>query len=356
MPSTLLIVDDTPANLSVLVDSLAGVGYHLLVAEDGEDALVQAANTRPDLILLDAMMPGLDGFETCRRLKAAEATRDIPVIFMTALSDTTDKVRAFSAGAVDYVTKPFQHEEVISRVRTHLDLRRLRREVEQQLALRERFMRIARHDLRNQLCLILLTAEVAQDKADDGPTTAQHLTNIANASTQMRDIMDTFLDMRPPDAAALEPGRADLNRVVQEVANQHSHAADRKRIAITVALEPNLPLARSDGSLLFQVITNYISNALKFTPLGGHVKVRTSRCAARLRAEVMDSGPGVPADERVQLFREHARLSVRPTGSEESHGIGLSIVKQLVESRGGSVGAEFPREGGSMFWFELPAG
>jgi DNA-binding response OmpR family regulator len=134
MPSTILIVDDTPANLSVLVDSLAGIGYYLLVAEDGEDALIQAAHTNPDLILLDAMMPGLDGFETCRRLKAAEATRDIPVIFMTALNDTADKVRAFSAGAVDYVTKPFQHEEVLSRVQTHLDLRRLRRQLEQQLA------------------------------------------------------------------------------------------------------------------------------------------------------------------------------------------------------------------------------
>jgi two-component system sensor histidine kinase/response regulator len=355
MASTVLIVDDTPANLSVLVDSLAGVGYHLLVAEDGEDALIQAAHTQPDLILLDAMMPGLDGFETCQRLKASAATRDIPVIFMTALSDTADKVRAFAAGAVDYVTKPFQHEEVISRVETHLDLRRLRRQLEQQLALRERFMRIAGHDLRNQLCLILLTSEMAQRYGANAALVARQLDSISKASEQMRNIIDTFLDLSPPGDTVAEPGRADLNRIATEVAAQHSHMAERKQITLHLALDPELPLAHADGALLFQAITNYLGNGLKFTPLGGQVTVRTRLTDGRVRAEVLDSGPGVPPGERGQLFQEHARISVRPTGGEESHGIGLSIVKQLVESRGGSVGADFPGGAGSVFWFELPS-
>lgn len=162
MRSTVLIVDDNPANLGVLVESLAAAGYHLLVAEDGEDALLQTQATNPDLILLDAMIPGLDGFETCMRLKASSATRDIPVIFMTALGDTTDKVRAFEVGGVDYVTKPFQQEEVLSRIRTHLELKRTRQQLAAQLAVRERFMRIARHDLRNQVCLLLLNCQVGE--------------------------------------------------------------------------------------------------------------------------------------------------------------------------------------------------
>ncbi len=359
MPSTILILDDTPANLSVLVDSLAGVGYHLLVAEDGEDALAQAGHTSPDLILLDVMMPGLDGFETCRRLKASPATREIPVIFMTALSDTADKVRAFSAGAVDYVTKPFQQEEVISRVQTHLDLRRLRRQVEEQLALRERFMRIAGHDLRNHLCLILLGAEMAElahRQDNTRPKVSMHLSSIANASVQMRNIIDTFLDLRSAGASpGCGPGRADMNLVVRSVAAQHTHAAERKRITLTLSLDPDLPPASADSSLMFQAITNYLGNALKFTPLGGHVTVRTGRNGGRSRTEGVDSGPGVPVAERHQLFHENARLSVRPTGGEESHGIGLSIVKQLVESQGGAVGADFPPGQGSVFWFEFPA-
>ncbi len=128
---TILIVDDTPANISVLLEYLHQQGFKGLVARDGLRALEQVKHARPDLILLDVVMPGLDGFETCRRLKADADTAEIPVIFMTALSETTDKMKGFEAGAVDYVTKPFQHEEVLARITTHLTLRRL------QMALRE---------------------------------------------------------------------------------------------------------------------------------------------------------------------------------------------------------------------------
>lgn len=128
-PAVVLMVDDTPANLGVLYELLSEVGYDVLVAEDGESALERAAYARPDLILLDVMMPGIDGFETCRRLKERPDTRDIPVIFMSALSDTVDKVKGLRLGAVDYVTKPFQHEEVLARVHTHLTLQRLKREL-----------------------------------------------------------------------------------------------------------------------------------------------------------------------------------------------------------------------------------
>src|SRR6476620_3858161 len=114
-------------------------------AEDGEEALAQTEQTQPDLILLDVMMPGIDGFETCRRLKARDSTRDVPVLFMTALSEIGDKVKAFGAGGVDYITKPIEHEEALARVRTHLTLRRLRKALETELALKERFMRMAGH-------------------------------------------------------------------------------------------------------------------------------------------------------------------------------------------------------------------
>jgi len=130
-PGTVLVVDDTPANVSVLFDHLSKSGFRVLVAERGPNALMQAKHAQPDLILLDVMMPELDGFEVCRRLKRHEATSDIPVLFMTALADAEDKVRGFEAGAVDYITKPFQHEEVIARVTAHLALRRLQTQLEE---------------------------------------------------------------------------------------------------------------------------------------------------------------------------------------------------------------------------------
>ncbi len=127
---TILIVDDTPANLGVLFDYLETRKFRVLVDTSGESAIRAIKQVRPDIILLDVMMPGIDGFETCRRLKADEATRDIPVIFMTALTDTVDEVKGFNIGAVDYITKPIQVETVMARVRTHMTIRRLQKTVE----------------------------------------------------------------------------------------------------------------------------------------------------------------------------------------------------------------------------------
>lgn len=353
MSETILIVDDTPANLGVLVETLGAAGYQLMVAEDGEEALAQTAQTQPDLILLDVMMPGIDGFETCRRLKARAETRDVPVLFMTALSETADKVKAFAAGGVDYITKPIEHEEALARIRTHLSLRRLQRELQEQVALKERFMRIAGHDLRNPLCLILMAGDLAKRQPALPDGALKYLANINESATQMRRIIDTFLDLRAPQPGAAA-GRIDLALLANAVARQHENAAERKQITLITELAESLPLARCDAAHAYQLFTNLVSNALKFTPPGGRVTVRLARTDRHLRAEIADTGPGIPASERSQLFREHARLSPRPTAGEESNGLGLAIVKHLVESQQGTVGADFPATGGSVFWFELP--
>ncbi|MBE7157912.1 MAG: response regulator [Rhodospirillales bacterium] len=135
--ATVLVVDDTPANLSVLLDLLTGAGFAVLVADSGERALLQIAHRQPDVILLDALMPGLDGFETCRRLRADPATRSLPVLFMTALTDTAARLAGFAAGAVDYISKPFEPEEVLARLRAQLELQRLRRALEAEVRLRQ---------------------------------------------------------------------------------------------------------------------------------------------------------------------------------------------------------------------------
>jgi signal transduction histidine kinase len=354
VPETILIVDDTPANLGVLVETLGAAGYQIMVAEDGEEALAQTEKTRPDLILLDLMMPGIDGFETCRRFRARPATTDIPVLFMTALNETTDKVKAFGAGGVDYITKPIEHEEALARVRTHLALRRLRRELQEQLALKDRFMRIAGHDLRSPLCQIIVAGELARRQPAIPDPVGRYLESMSESAAQMRRIIDTFLEIRPATTSGTTPGRVDLSLVGTAVARQHGYMAEQKQIRLDTAFDPELPLARCDAALAYQAFTNFTSNALKFTPAGGGVTLRTRAEKGRIRAEVQDTGPGVPPAERDLLFREHAALSPRPTGGEESHGLGLAIVKHLVESQGGTVGADFPPAGGSVFWFELP--
>lgn len=350
---TVLIVDDTPANLSVLLECLGQAGHRVLVAEDGEEALEQVALTPPDLILLDVMMPGIDGFETCRRLRANPATREIPVIFMTALTDTREKLAGFAAGGVDYITKPVQHEEALARVATHLQLQRLRRELAEQLAWKERFMRIAAHDLRNPLCLILLAGQTAQRATGDAAALRRALDNIRDAARHMRGIIDTFLHLRPGDRNA----RLDLGALATAVYQQHLAAADAKEQTLELTITPDLPPIRGDSTQVFQIATNLLSNAIKFTPTAGRIEVRVALAPGgmALRFAVADSGPGVPAAERVKLFTEYAQLSVRPSAGEESHGLGLAIVKQLAEENGGRVGADFPAAGGSVFWCDLPA-
>jgi signal transduction histidine kinase len=275
---------------------------------------------------------------------------------MTALNETADKVKAFAAGGVDYITKPIEHEEALARVRTHLTLRRLRGELEAQLALKERFMRIAGHDLRSPLCLILMATDLArrQPAVAGAPGLTRYLDNIGESATQMRRIIDTFLDLRVPSANGVD-SRVDLNLLGHAVVRQHAPAAERKQISLAAELASPLPLARCDAALAYQAFTNLTSNALKFTPPSGTVTLRTRAAGDRVRVEVQDTGPGVPPAERAQLFREHSRLSPRPTGGEESNGLGLAIVKHLIESQSGIVGADFPPDRGSIFWFELPA-
>ena len=351
MAVTILIVDDTPANLNVLLQCLGDAGHRVLVAEDGEEALELLARAAPDLVLLDVMMPGIDGFETCRRLKADPAHAELPVIFMTALSETEQKLQGFAAGAVDYITKPIQHEEALARVSTHLELRRLQRRLADELALKQRFMRIASHDLRNPLCLSSFALAVARRQAAHPERVRAQLDAVEDAIAQMRAIIDTFLDLTP---AATE-GTVDLYVLADAVVRQHQVAAEAKQQTLTLDSPASaVPPVRGSGSLLFPVLANLVSNALKFTPPGGTITVSLARNLGIVRLTVADTGPGVPMAERDRLFQENARLSPRPTGGEASHGFGLSIVRQLVQQLGGTVGADFPATGGSRFWCELP--
>ena len=363
---TILIVDDTPANLGVLVEYLTVAGYRTLIAEDGSEALANVERFTPELILLDVMMPGLDGFETCRRLKANERSRDIPVLFMTALSSTEDKLRGFEAGAVDYVTKPLQNEEVLARIRTHLTIRRQQGEIESQRALlaqrnemKDRFMRIASHDLRNLLAVMSLRCSLLLDEAE--PSSAFLSTNLGALKTsigRMNDIIHGFLSRSGGADFELHAGQVDLAGLMGEVVDQYRSLAERKQIALVMEPAEALPPVVGDGARIHQVLTNYVSNAIKFSPAGRQVRVRAQSHSPALqgyvRLEVIDQGPGVQPAERGQLFAEFADISNRPTGDEESTGIGLSIVKRLVEAQGGTVGADFPPAGGAVFWADLP--
>jgi signal transduction histidine kinase len=198
-----------------------------------------------------------------------------------------------------------------------------------------------------------MAGELAKRMGGASGELKEHLDDIHASADHMRRIIDTFLQINYPDGDATRK-RIDLNALAKAVYEQNEPTAQNKQIALKSDYGDALPLAQGDAAHVYQALTNYLANALKFTPPGGRVVVRTLVRGTRLRAEIEDNGPGIKPAERTELFTEFARLSNRPTGGEESTGLGLGIVKQLIGSLQGEVGATFPDAGGSIFWFELP--
>lgn len=222
-----LMVDDTPANLGVLSDLLGNEGYEVLVAEDGESALQRASYARPDLILLDVLMPELDGFATCRQLKERPETQDIPVIFMTALSDTSNKVMGFELGAVDYITKPFQQEEVCARVSTHLKLLHVQRKLQEQ---NHKLQEEIEAHKRTQATVLYLDAELklSQDFGD-----------IIGQSQALQEILNQIAQMAETDCTALIMGETGTGKeLIARAIHERSHRHDKPLIKVNCATIP----------------------------------------------------------------------------------------------------------------------
>ena len=232
---TLLIVDDIPTNLKVLADYLVEAGFEILVATDGEGALERLKHVQPDLIFLDVMMPGIEGFETCRRLKANEATWDIPVIFMTALTEAEDKVRGFEAGGVDYVTKPIHQEEVLARVNTHLTLHRLQVHLEEAVAERTVELQEALSEveaLKNRLQdeNVYLQEEIKQ---------SHNFEEIITQNKAMKDLLDQVAQVAPTDATVLILGETGTGKeLLARAVHNTSARKDRTLVKVNCAALP----------------------------------------------------------------------------------------------------------------------
>lgn len=374
---TLLIVDDAPENIAVLSSLLRGQ-YVMKVATNGVDALeiASSARERPDLILLDITMPGMNGYDVCRHLKADEELRDIPVIFLSALNETVDKVKAFSAGGIDYVTKPFHSEEVKARVETHLKLRRLQvalesqnlklQESNEQLrelhALKDRFLEIASHDLKNPLtCIMCFVSMIASSIPPGATMTENHhsfLDKVMSQCRAMNKIIEDFLSCQSTEYGKLKLNKVqtDLNAIADSVIDHNAQYAEQKNVTLLKDLDSTLPMVNADGGRLNQVFENFIGNAIKFSRPEGVVTVVTRITDDGFLIEVCDSGPGLTEADMENLFVKHAKLSNKPTGGESSSGLGLSICKEVIDMHGGQTGARNNKNRGSTFWFMLPLG
>lgn len=350
--ATILVVDDQAANLGVLFHALEQVGYTVRVANSGEAALASAGRSVPDLILLDVMMPDLDGFATCRRLKATPGAAEVPIIFLTALADPVNEVAGLQLGAVDYITKPVQIETALARIQTHLTLRRLQRTLQQRNAELDAYARTVAHDLKNPLTSILAAAQMLLVQRD--VATRAELDSYANLIVRAGQRANTTIN----ELLALAGVRRTSVTLMQlKMDTIVAQARDRLSMLIAdagaeLSTPEQWPAAIGHGPWVELVWSNLISNGLKYGGRPPRLALGTTAQAdGMVRFWVRDNGPGLSPDDRARLFTEWTRLG---DDLEPGHGLGLSIVRRIVERLGGAVGVESEPGRGSTFSFTLP--
>jgi two-component system, sensor histidine kinase and response regulator len=386
--ATILIADDTPYNLGVLFDYLNEYGFEVMLAEDGESLLEQVKYALPDIILLDVMMPGINGFETCRRLKANETTKDIPVIFMTSLTDTADKVKAFNVGGIDYVTKPLEHEEVLARVTTHLKLRnlqkklkeqneRLQQEIQERLRAEQEIKQLndnlknrtvqleavnqeleafgysVSHDLSNPLSIIngysyiLQESEIIKNDSD-----AQYsVTRIRSAAKRMEQLIEDLMHLSKVTRSEIRFESVALSEIAKEIAESLKVSAPERNTDFIIA---DNVVAQGDSGLLKIVLENLLGNAWKYTGKESCAQIEFGVETGDLDRSVYfvrDNGVGFDPEDAGKVFRPFVRLHTRK--QFEGTGIGLATVQRIIQRHGGHVWVQAEVEAGATFYFTV---
>ncbi|MBF0338495.1 MAG: response regulator [Nitrospirae bacterium] len=356
----ILVVDDTASNLRLLTDILVGAGYRVRPASDGELALSSVRAVVPALILLDITMPNLDGLEVCRRLKANAATRDIPVIFISALTETRSITQAFEVGGVDYITKPFEPPEVLARVNTHLNQRRLQQKLQEQtreLAAAntelEAFTYAVSHDLRAPLRAIDgYTVAVLEDYADRLDDEGRELLQSLRQNSQdMYGLINGLLRLSRSTRGALSPERVNLSVMADEIMKSLQRAEPQRRVSCHIA--PGLEVY-GDPVLLKTALENLIGNAWKYTAKTPepHIEFTAQAQADGLVYSVGDNGAGFDMRYVDNLFKPFRRL--HKTEEFSGSGIGLATVQRIVLRHGGRIWAVAEVDKGATFYFTIP--
>jgi len=361
----ILIVDDVPANLKVLADILKSEGYKVRPVPNGTMALQVALKEKPDLILLDIMMPDMDGYEVCRRLKESDMLKDIPVIFISALNDTKDIVKALQCGGVDFITKPFQAEEISARVNTHLKLHQQSvmlleqsKELLQLNASKDKFLSIIAHDLRGPLGGFMGLSEMIADESQLlSPDKKQDMIRILSDSARnIYNLLENLLEWSKMQQGhtAFNPQITELKRLVTDCTKLLFDVSRKKDINITVDVD-NDQKVFADFNMFQSVIRNLVSNAIKFTPKGGRVIISADLTENKtLVISVKDTGIGMNGEMVDNLFCLSVNNSRPGTEGENSTGLGLLLCKEFVERHGGEIWVESEEGNGSRFSFTIP--
>lgn len=353
----ILIVDDVPKNIQVLGTLLAKFDCELAVAMNGQQALDTVAKVKPDLILLDVMMPIMDGHETCRHLKSNEDTKDIPVIFLSAKTETEDIVKGFELGAVDYVPKPFIGKELIARVKTHLSFTNTKKILEEEVATKNKFFSIMSHDLRGAFGIIMSFVELIQVNREflTQDEIEELLTDIGKTSKNTLELLEDLLKWARSQTGAIkfDPEQLELKNLFSEICEKQQDIALAKNIELRSNAN-NGEIVYGDSNMILLIIRNLVANAIKFTNKGGQITLSTENYGEFIKASVSDTGVGIQADKIDKLFSLDSKISTSGTDNEQGNGLGLVLCKEFVKINGGEIGIDSTLGKGTKVWFTIP--
>ena len=407
----ILIVDDEQANLNVVMEILSDEGYDIAIANNGERALRLLSREIPDLILLDVYMPKLDGFQLCNIIKNNDQTSQIPVIFMTASTDVDSKIRGFESGAVDYITKPFNERELVVRIKTHLQIRDLSKNLEREVIkqqniaeqleqklialqqadekirqqnekltlvnlqltqvsrLKDAFLANMSHEIRTPLNAILGMAEGLKNGSlgSINEHQMQALNTIDNSGYHLLKLINDILDI-----SKIESGELKLNcksTSIREVCESSLNLVNlkilQKRLQIISIFPSDLPDVYLDEVRIKQVLVHLLNNAIKFTPSGGSITIEVNQFTSDvpnpnaildgyMRVSIVDTGIGIAPENIQKLFQPFVQIDSDFNRKYQGTGLGLAFVKQVVELHGGNVSVVSDINKGSCFAIELP--
>ncbi len=357
--SHILIVDDVVPNIQIAKAILQMDGYKVTTAESGPEALKLLHETPIDLILLDIMMPDMDGFEVAQAVKHQKKYEDIPIIYLTARNDEESLTKGFELGAVDYITKPFRGAELRMRVRNHLKLRFIQRRLQEANASKDKFFSIIAHDLRSPFTALVGMSQYLATGIDklDAETAKEFLEGMHKSSKNAFNLLENLLEWSRIQTGriSIEPEKVDIAEIVSENLALLEVNIENKSLQIENNLQDSEP-AYADENSVHTIVRNLLSNAIKFTPQGGTIALHSNRTEEEVAITVKDSGIGIEPEVIESLFRIDVRHSNTGTNKEKGSGLGLVLCKEFVEKNGGQISVESEPDKGSMFMFSLPVG
>jgi two-component system sensor histidine kinase/response regulator len=368
-----LVADDAEANLELLMDQLEGLGFRVVIARDAEAAIAASLEHRPDLAILDVSMPAGDlgvtdrdaGFEVCRRIKKDPRTARIPVVFVTALAETSDRVKAIEAGGDDFLNKPYSRLVLNARVQSLLKLKGATDALEESLKrlrelqkVRDDLMKMIVHDLKAPLTSILATLEMMRD-GDFGAFTDPQSRALSDAEGKAEDLLGLIEDLL--EVARIEertlplvPEQIAPAALLSEIVYDWHLRFQQEGATASVDVADDAPVFTADKALVKRVISNLVQNAVNHSPGPVTLKLAARADAKGILVTVSDDGPGIPAEYQEIIFRKFEQVYAQHAPRVRSSGLGLTFCRLAVESHGGRIWVTSTEGEGSTFYVQLP--